>query len=166
MKKNIRVDGKRIYLKTLIEDDASEEYVGWINDKDVNQYLETKRTTLEELRSYITKKKEDENCLFLGIYFKENNKHIGNIKLEPIDFKKKIATMGMLIGDKKYWGRGLATEALNLLVEWSFNNLDLDEIDLGVLKDNAAAIRVYEKAGFKIKAEKEKGFTMSRRRMP
>jgi RimJ/RimL family protein N-acetyltransferase len=127
MKKNIRVDGKRIYLKTLIEDDASEEYVGWINDKDVNQYLETKRTTLEELRSYITKKKEDENCLFLGIYFKENNKHIGNIKLEPID---------------------------------------LDEIDLGVLKDNAAAIRVYEKAGFKIKAEKEKGFTMSRRRMP
>ena len=68
--------------------------------------------------------------------------------------------MGMLIGDKNYWGKGIGTEALNLLVDWAFRNLEISKIDLGVLRDNKAAIRVYEKAGFNIISENEKGFKM------
>jgi aryl-alcohol dehydrogenase-like predicted oxidoreductase/RimJ/RimL family protein N-acetyltransferase len=159
-KEKIRIDGERIYLRKLIEDDASEEYASWINNRDVNKYLETKKAKVEELRDYIKKKSESKNCLFFGIFSKENDKHIGNIKLEPIDFNKKIATMGMLIGNKNYWGKGIGTEALKLLVNFAFEHLKIEKIDLGVLRDNKAAIRVYEKAGFNIVNENKKGFKM------
>lgn len=85
-----------------------------------------------------------------GIFFKENKKHIGNIKLEPIDFENNKATLGILIGDKEYWGKGIGTEAVKLLVNWSFDNLGLEEVNLGVISENKAAINVYTKAGFRI----------------
>jgi len=164
-KQDIIIEGERIYLRILEEDDASEEYASWINDSEVNRYLETKKTTAEDLKKYIAEKRKSEECLFFGIFLKESKKHIGNIKLEPIDTKEKIATMGMMIGDKSHWGKGIATEALNILVDWAFNNLDIYEIDLGVLKDNAAAIKVYEKSGFKLQSAKETGFFMVKRKI-
>jgi len=147
----MKIEGKTIYLKTLDQNNATEEYCSWLNDSEVNQYLETKKATIDQLKSYIEKNNENQSCLFFGIFFKENQKHIGNIKLEPIDFEKHKATIGILIGDKDYWGRGIGTEAITLLVDYGFNNLKLEEIDLGVISENKAAIRVYEKVGFKIK---------------
>lgn len=148
--KKMKIGGNRIYLRKLDEKDATQKYCDWLNDPEVNKYLETKRATIEELRRYIKEKNKNPNCLFLGIFFKEDEKHIGNIKLEPIDFKNKKVTLGMLIGDKEYWGKGLGTEAAKLLVDWAFDNLELEEVNLGVISENKAAIRIYEKAGFRI----------------
>ncbi len=75
-------------------------------------------------------------------------KHIGTVKLEPIDVDKGTAMFGLLIGDRDYWGKGIATEVTNLIVDFAFNTLGLREVTLGVLADNKAAIRVYEKCGF------------------
>jgi len=147
--KKMKIEGKRIYLRKLDEKDATQKYCSWLNDPEVNKYLETREATIEELRQYIKDKNKNPNCLFLGI-FKENKKHIGNIKLEPIDFENKKATLGILIGDKEYWGKGIGTEAVKLLVNWSFDNLGLEEVNLGVISENKAAINVYTKAGFRI----------------
>jgi len=145
-----KLEGRKIYLKTLLAKNATEEYCNWLNDPEVNQYLETRKATISELGKYIKEKNENPNCLFLGIFFKENRKHIGNIKLEPIDFKNQKATISILIGEKDYWGRGIGTEAITLFVDYGFKNLNLKEINLGVISENKAAIKVYEKAGFKI----------------
>ncbi|NQS89568.1 GNAT family N-acetyltransferase [Patescibacteria group bacterium] len=144
------INGERIYLRELNQEDISPEYCNWLNDPMVNKFLETKKTTIEELKQYVKEKKENSNCLFLGIFLKENNKHIGNIKLEPIDFNNKRATIGILIGNKDYWGKGIAAEATKLLVNYAFNSLDLKEVNLGVISENKAAIKVYKKVGFKI----------------
>jgi len=149
--KKIRINGNRIYLRKLDEKDATQEYCDWLNDPEVNKYLETREATIKGLRQYIKDKNKDPNCLFLGIFLKENEKHIVNIKLEPVDFKnKKVIFLGMLIGDKKYWGKGIGTDATKLLVNWAFDNLKLEEIKLGVLSENTAAIKVYTKAGFQL----------------
>jgi len=87
--KKIRINGNRIYLRKLDEKDATQEYCDWLNDPEVNKYLETREATIKGLRQYIKDKNKDPNCLFLGIFLKENEKHIGNIKLEPVDFKNK-----------------------------------------------------------------------------
>jgi len=159
-KKELKIDGQRIYLRILTKYNGTEEYCSWINDKIVNEYLETKKTTIEELRDYIKIRYNDPNCLFLGIFLKDNNFHIGNIKLEPIDFNKKTGTLGILIGVKKFWIKGFGTEALKLLINYAFNTLDLEEINLGVYKENIAAINAYEKSGFTIFKENEKGYKM------
>ncbi len=149
--KKTQIQGENIYLKQLDLSGATSEYCAWLNDKEVNKYLETRKITIDELRKYIQEKNENSNCLLLGIFYKTNNKHIGNIKLEPIDYQKKKAEIGILIGDKSYWGKGIGTEATNLLTSHAFNILNLDEISLVVISENKAAIRVYQKSGFKIK---------------
>lgn len=160
MNKEIKIEGQRIYLKTLKEINATEEYCSWINDKSVNKYLDTKSTTVKELREYIKIRSNDPNCLFLGIFLKNNNIHIGNIKLEPIDFKKKTGTLGILIGVRNFWNKGFGTEALNFLINYAFNSLNLERISLGVYKDNISAIKAYEKSGFKLYKENKKGYKM------
>jgi RimJ/RimL family protein N-acetyltransferase len=146
----IIITGKNVVLKTLNECNATQEYCSWLNDSEVNRYLTTQNSTIEELRIYIREKNNKPDALLLGIFWRENGKHIGNIKLEPIEHKAKKAEMGILIGDKNYWGKGVATEATRLLTEWAFASLGLHKIYLGVNSANKAAIRVYQKVGFSI----------------
>ena len=148
--KKVKIKGRKIYLKTLKIENATKEYCAWLNSMEVNKYLETRKTTIARLKRYIQEKSENPNCLFLGVFFKANQKHIGNIKLEPIDFKDSKAIIGVLIGEKDYWGRGIGTEATTMLVDYGFKSLNLKEVNLGVISENKAAIRVYEKAGFKV----------------
>lgn len=151
IKKNLSlIIGERIYLKIMQERNASADYCNWLSDSEVNKYLETKSATSQELKNYIKEKLADDNCLFFGIFMKIDNKHIGNLKLELIDWQKKSADFGILIGDKNYWGQGLATEATKLIVDFAFNKLNLEILKLGVIADNLAALKVYEKIGFKV----------------
>src|SRR3989344_1577445 len=151
-----RIDGERVYLRTLTPDDASEEYAAWLNDPTVNQYLETRSITLPKLREYIEEKDKSDDAIFFGIFWKENNKHVGNVKLEPVNFAQGVATMGILIGDKNYWGKGVGTEATNLITNYALATLRIAEVNLGVMATNVAAIRVYEKCGYVIDSIEEK----------
>ena len=58
------------------------------------------------------------------------------------------------------WNKGYATEALKMVLDYSFNKLHLDEINLGVYKENTGAVKLYEKCGFKIYDEDDKTYKM------
>ena len=156
----IKVKGNRIYLKELREKDATPVYCSWLNDKEVNRYLETKKIKIKELKFYIKEKIENPNCIFFGIFTKKKNKHVGNVKLEPIIWKEKKATLGIMIGDKNYWGKGIAKEVLEIFTGWLFKNTNIETVYLGVLKENKAAISAYKKAGFKFFKKNNKALKM------
>lgn len=148
--------GQLVFLRELQEKDASEDYASWLNDSEVNQFLETRHVTTEELRAYIREKQESSNAMLFGIFWKDTGKHVGNVKLEPIDHAAKETMLGILIGDKQYWGKGIATEATNLLTEFAFTELHMEAVTLGVIAHHTAAIRVYEKCGFqRVKTEEK-----------
>ena len=147
----MKVIGKRIYLRELTIDDARQEYCDWLNDAKINQYLITKNSTLEELKEYIQKQIDNPNSLFVGMFDKKNDQHIGNIKLEPIVWKKRKAWLGVLIGNKNYWCKGFGTEAMELIIDYSCTSLKLDSIELDVSSENKVALKMYEKVGFKIR---------------
>lgn len=165
IKSKLKIEGKRIYLRTLTAKDASNRYYSWINDREINKYLESKKTTIADLHKYIKIRFNDPNSLFFGIFLKNKDIHIGNVKLEPIDFNVKKATLGILIGDKNYWNKGFATEALKILKDFAFNKLNLDEINLGVNKENIGAVKAYEKSGFYVDEEDKNIYKMKVRRM-
>lgn len=152
------IKGAQIYLRILMEDDASEEYCSWINDLEINKYLETKKTAINELIKYIKEKYCNPNCLFFGIFLNITNTHIGNAKLEPINLNQKKAVLGILIGNKHYWRKGIASEVLNLIISYAFESLELNQIDLGVNKNNIAAINLYKKCGFKVYYEDDTNY--------
>ncbi|MDD5470208.1 MAG: GNAT family N-acetyltransferase [Candidatus Peribacteraceae bacterium] len=144
------LQGSSVFLRALTEEDATPRYAAWLNDPEVNKYLETRSVTVDELRKFIREKNANPQVLLLGIFWGENHLHIGNIKLEPIDERKGCATMGILIGDRNYWGKGVATEAITLLADYAFSHWKIRSLDLGVITENFPAIRAYEKCGFKV----------------
>lgn len=142
--------GERVSLRVMDECDATERYASWLNDPDVNRFLATKSATVAELRDYIARKNRQTDTLYFGIFLQANDfPHIGTIKLEPIDLIEKKATIAVMIGDKSFWGKGLAPEAMKILIEYCFQTLGIEEINLGVVAKNIAAIRSYEKLGFR-----------------
>ena len=91
---NLRLDGRRLFLRTLGEADALPQYAGWLNDPEVNRFLETKSATIESVRAYIIEKRDRPDALFLGIFLNDGT-WIGTIKLEPIDLQAGTATIAI-----------------------------------------------------------------------
>ena len=82
---------------------------------------------------------------------KQNKKIlIGVARLMFIDYKSKVAELGIYIGEKKHMGLGLGTKALRLLITKAFLKLKLRKIFLRVNEKNVSAIKLYEKMNFKI----------------
>ena len=142
------LESERLKLKLLSIDNLSQTYVDWMNDEDIIKYLESGGNyTLKKLKEYlngITK----QNVLSWAIYIKKEGKHIGNVKIHPIDKLKNCGEYGIMIGDKSEWGKGYAMEASKLVINYCFNNLKLSKITLGVVVNHKHAIKLYERLGF------------------
>lgn len=150
MIKAVSLESKRLLLKPLSLEHLSHSYVTWMNDLDVIKYLETGGDyTLEELEKYL-KKQEKSDILFWAIHLKENNKHIGNIKIDPVDQEKNSGEYGVMMGDRTEWGKGYAKEASVKVIEYCFEELMLAKITLGVIESNTSAVKLYQNLGFKV----------------
>ncbi|SHE36359.1 Protein N-acetyltransferase, RimJ/RimL family [Marinitoga hydrogenitolerans DSM 16785] len=79
----------------------------------------------------------------------EDNKYIGGCGINEIDWKNSVATVGIFIG-KPFWNKGYGTEAMKLLVNFVFNEMNINKVKLSVFSFNKRAIRSYEKIGFKV----------------
>lgn len=142
---------ERLILTPLGLSHNSLDYVKWMNDTEVNKYLESGGDYTEEKLQNFLKQVESDNILFWAIHIKENNKHIGNIKIDPVNTKHKYAEYGIMMGDKTEWGKGFAKESTLLIIDFCFNGLlNLRKINLGVHAKNLAAIELYKKIGFKV----------------
>lgn len=137
----------RFILKELQASDASERYLSWLSDKDSAKYISYKQSEISELAQYIEQQYQDNNCFFWGIF--TNNEHIGNIKYQRLSDRIHVATMGILIGEKSWRGRGVAGEVINSTMDFLKSYHSISEINLGVEKSNTAAIKAYENIGFK-----------------
>lgn len=74
---------------------------------------------------------------------------IGLVGLADVQWTNQTAMLGIAIGDPAYWGKGYGSDALRLIVNYAFDELNLYRVWLSVIGYNARAIAVYEKAGFK-----------------
>ena len=156
------INTERFQLKTLTVDDATEEYLSWFSSsKEVGEYIAYAKTNadINKLRQYVKEREDREDVLFLGI-FTDSGQHIGNIKYEPINLKDKSATMGILIGDQEWRGKGVATEVIKDSSKYLKENYNIKYIDLGVNKDNIAAVSAYKKMKFEVVEEDDNGFKM------
>ena len=78
----------KIKIKLLRVKDVNMSYFNWFKDQEVKKYVvKTRYQNINELRKYVQDILKKKNCVFLGIFFRD--KHIGNLKFEKIDTKKK-----------------------------------------------------------------------------
>jgi [ribosomal protein S5]-alanine N-acetyltransferase len=142
------LESERLLLKPLSSDYLSDAYLAWMNDPNVNVYLETPVPyTAGQLQTFL-ENVDRSNILFWAIVDKATDKHIGNLKIDPVNKRHGFAEYGILLGDKMYHGKGYAREASELAIRYCFDELQLRKITLGVVAQNIAAVKLYEKMGF------------------
>lgn len=144
--------GNTIYLKQLIDNDVSEKYLNWLKDISINKYLESRdlNHTKESIRSFVINCYKSKNDYLFGIFTKEGQEHIGNIKLGDIDWKNKNANIGIIIGEKNFWGQGIASNAIKLIIEFAFQNLKLTSLSAGCYEENIASRKAFLKSGWNL----------------
>jgi len=96
---------------------------------------------------WLEQKVQAKDSLVLAVETKQE-KHIGNLNLESIDWISRSAVGGIMIGDKEEWNQGYATEAEKLLLAHAFGALNLNRIHAHIVAGNAGSVRAAEKAGF------------------
>jgi len=145
-----KLETERFVLRNLIPDqDGFENYLSWMRNEVSNPFIEgvSEQTTLQDLQEYTKLKNESPKAILLGIFVKNKPIHIGNLKLEPL-IRGSDTTLGILIGEESWRGKGVGHEVLQKIIEFSFNELGLSQIRLGVDKRNIPAYKLYLKLGF------------------
>ena len=150
MKKKDLIKLKKLKLNTNI----TKKYQKWMNDPDVHQFTDQgkKKHTLNDIRNFVREKNNSKNEFLFGIFLKKklNEIHIGNIKLGPINLASQRADISYFIGEKKLWGKGYATIAINQIIKFA-KKKKLKNIQAGVDRFNYGSHKVLVKSGFKIK---------------
>jgi len=143
----IGFDTKRFCLRTLDPADASEEYISWLNDPEINQYLECRFTTqtMASVEEYILSHNNYSDFLF-GV-FTSGGEHIGNFSLRT-DSNHKNGVLGVIIGRKEYWGEGVVLETRSRILEFAFTELSLHKVSGACYSNNLPAIYNYRRQGW------------------
>ena len=140
--------GDRIYLSPRNPEDV-EKFTEWLNDFEITDY--TGRSgqimSLEGERKYFQENANPEATF--AIVTLNEDKLIGTVGLEKIDYINRVAILGIFIGDKDYRNNGYGTEAIKLLLDYGFNYMNLHNIKLDVMSFNERALKCYKKCGFK-----------------
>ena len=143
--------GHKVSLRILTIDDVDEKYVGWMNDEETTQFLESRGRSysIEDLKNYVEKIKECKSDVLFGIFENGNNIHVGNIKVGKIDSFHMHAEIGIMIGDKGCWGKGYGTESIGLVLKYAFNELCLNKLTAGMYSENVGAFKSFVNNGFR-----------------
>ncbi len=155
---NYYLMGNKICLRPLLAHDINQKYLSWLNDAEVTEYVEAGKfpTTKKELEEFYKDIKKSKTDVIFAIVTKRNDLHIGNVKISRINWIHRFADMGIIIGDKKYWGRGYGEEVCRLLLDYAFNRLNLNKVLLGSHAPHMSAIKTFQKVGFKIEGRNRK----------
>lgn len=148
--------GKKLYLRSINEKDLEGKYFDWFNDYEVTRYMESGffPNSQENMQEYLRCVGRNSNNVLLGIIDLKTGTHVGNVRLGPINWIHRTSYLGIIIGEKNFWGKGYATEAIKLVVEYGFNRLNLHKISAGVNASNVASLKAFEKNGFLIEGQR------------
>ena len=138
--KNCFLNGNRIYLRPLFESDVEGNYVQWFNDEEVCKFNSHHifAYSKEAAMDYIKKSGTSRDSIILAIVLKKNDKHIGNIALQKIDFISRSAELAIILGEKDYWGQGYSKEAGILFLKHAFFSINLHRVFCGTSSENLA----------------------------
>jgi RimJ/RimL family protein N-acetyltransferase len=147
--------GEKVRLRRPERDDLA-RFAAWLNDPEVRRHL-----ALVHPMSAVLEERWFEDQLKLEpalqalvieaarIGGEADWNPVGVTAWHAIDWRNRTGELGIVVGEKSAWNAGVGTDAVRTLVRWGFRELNLNRAFLRVYEDNAAAIRCYEKVGFR-----------------
>ncbi len=146
------LDGQRVRLTPLSEDQVDDLYLSWLKDPEVVKHLDARysKQTTKSIRLFV-REFDQQNNLIWRIKEKKSNISIGNIQTR-INWLHKTADIGILIGNRDFWGHGIGQESLELVMTYLFEALNLEKITMGTRSTNLKMLKTIKKLGFEQEA--------------
>jgi RimJ/RimL family protein N-acetyltransferase len=144
--------GKMVRLREYRKEDIPMR-LSYINDPELQKYLICDTPypmTLHEEEKWFESISALGNTYKFAIETLEETKFIGGCSINDVDWKNSVATVGIFIGNKDYWGKGYGTDAIITLDSFIFTQMNINKVRLTCYSFNDRAIKSYEKCGFKI----------------
>lgn len=141
------LSSKTVRLRPVRESDLP-HFQRWLADEELRRWMggmEEQPTIEEEFDWYVNRRQDPDSILWTietadGVL-------LGSVELR-LSPQNRRAEVGITILDRSHWGEGYGTEAMRLVLEYAFGELELNRVDLTTDAENARAIRSYEKCGF------------------
>ena len=125
----------------------------WINLRDSFPHPYTEA----DAKAWVASVKDQDSVTSFAIV--SAGEAIGGIGLTLLsDVARRSAELSYWLGEP-YWGRGIATKAVDAIAHYAFATFDLVRLEAGVLEWNLASVRVLEKVGFTLESRVRKGAT-------
>lgn len=161
----LRFYGERIYLQEITEVPADDSaYYRWIRDPDVIKTVRFEYlmpTPLAEIKEYVADLIQSSTDCYFAIHDRETEDFIGTLRVGHINWKSSIADIGIMIGDKNSWGKGIAKDAVATACDYAFTHLSLRKLTGGTAATNVAMCRCFERVGFQREARLRGNLLMS-----
>ena len=148
-----RLTSKMCTLKAFTDKELqADKYYNWLCDYEVVKTLNlpayAKPVSRKTVEGYVESILESDNNIFMAIYVGDPEVFVGTLKIGAINYLCGTADIGIMIGDRSFWGRGLATNVTSLAVEYCFKRLGLRKVTAGVMGINPAMVHCFKKIGF------------------
>src|SRR6266487_4393269 len=146
--------GRLVRLSAIDPEEMSKAFARWNRDSEFTRLLNMSVTRLNSskaIQKWLEKEVEEPSPtdFFFTIRSLDEDKLIGGLGLDGIDWAAREAFIGIFIGEREYWGKGCGTDTMRIILRYAFTELNVWRVSLGVFDYNPRAIRSYEKVGFR-----------------
>lgn len=127
-------------------------YLGWLNDMAVVRLIASPALMAPDkdmafIDDSFTRFTQP-GCRAFFIYYAPDDSFIGTTKLDSISTHTRSAWDGIMIGDKRYFGRGLSSKVYRVLLAYGFGELGLHRVSGGCNEKNVPMVRTFKRLGY------------------
>jgi RimJ/RimL family protein N-acetyltransferase len=139
----------RLVLRELEASDCSPDYVAWLADPEVNQYLETRHREQDEasVAAFLKGVRARPDEFLFGMFLRDEGRHIGNTKVGPIHPYHRLGDVSLFVGARNCWGKGFAGEAIAAVSRYAFTELGAAKLSASMYAPNVGSTQAYLKVG-------------------
>ena len=150
--------GRRVCLRALRRGDLV-HLRKWLEDAEIRGLIgEVAAMSKADSEKFLEKVRADTQRAWFMVVVKENNKVIGEAGLLRMDRAWRTTDISVIIWEREEWGKGYGTEAVLLLLDHAFRQLDFHRAAIGVVGFNERALRFWEKVGFRKEGVQRDGY--------
>jgi RimJ/RimL family protein N-acetyltransferase len=145
-------EGRKVRLREYRKEDIPLK-LSYINDPEISSNLTPDipyPMTLQEEEKWFQSITAVSDTYKFAIECIEDSKFIGGCSINGVDWKNSVATVGIFIGSREHRGKGCGSDAIRVLMDFIFRQMNINKIRLTVYSFNKSALRCYEKCGFKV----------------
>jgi len=151
MEVSLVLKGRLVYLREYRKSDIALAHK-YINDYEVRRMLVPGipfPLRLEEEEKWYDSQSAFKDTYNFAVSKIENDEYIGGCGINEVDWKNRVATVGIFLG-RQFWNKGFGTDAMKTLLIFIFDQMNMNKAKLNVYSFNKRAIKSYLKCGFQI----------------